>query len=274
MTVDGKKLTEGIKILLREKVLMLEKKIRLAIIKIGSDAVAEKFLERKKKFAGDIGISTRVYDFSESISTTNLRKEVSNIVHIEENTGVIVQLPLPKSIKTDYILDVLYPQKDPDILSSKSLGLFTTGRSKILPPVVGAVNHIFSVHGIELMTKSVVVVGAGRLVGKPISTWLINQNVTVTVLNEYTLDYKRFMLNADIIISGAGKPNLINSYMVKDGVVAIDCGTSEAEGRLVGDINPEVAKKASLFTPVPGGVGPLTVAMLFSNLVELAKMNL
>lgn len=271
MIIDGKKLAEEIKNSLREKILSFKTKSRLAIVKIGSNSVTEKFLEQKKKFARDVGIDVRIYEFGENISTNQLRKEVSKIVHIEKNSGVIVQLPLPKSINTQYILDTIPPEKDPDMLSSKSFGLFATGRSKILPPVVGAVKFILENNSIDSRHKVVVIVGAGRLVGKPIAMWFINQEATVSVLNEYTPDIKHLTFVADIIISGVGNTNIVTSDMVKEGVVAIDCGTSELQGRLVGDFDPGVAKKASLFTPTPGGVGPLTVAMLFHNLVELSK---
>lgn len=273
MIIDGKKLAKEIKNSLREKIFNFKTKPRLAIVKVGSDTVTEKFLEQKKKFAGDVGISIRIYDFPESISTTKLRKEVSKIVHIKENTGVIVQLPLPKLINTQYILDTIPPEKDPDTLSSKSIGLFVSGRSRILPPVVGAINYIFTVYGIELVAKNVVVFGAGRLVGRPVAIWLMQKGSTVTVFNEHSKEVDYFSKNADIVISGAGKPKLIIPEMIKDKMIAIDCGTSETEGLLVGDFDPEVSKKASLFTPTPGGMGPLTVAMLFSNLVEFAKRD-
>lgn len=277
MIIDGKKMAEEIKNSLREKILSFKTKPRLAIVKVDASAVTEKFLNQKSKFAEDIGASFRIYDFPENISTSQLRKKVSEIVHIEKNTGIIVQLPLPKSINTQYILDAIPPQKDPDVLSSKSFGLFSTGRLKILPPIVGAIEHILTAHSVQLTAKNVVVVGAGRLVGKPVATWLMNQGATVTVLNEHSKEINYFTKKADIVISGAGKPNLITSDMVKDVVIAIDCGTSigssdaKSERALLGDIDPEVAKKASIFTPTPGGVGPLTVAMLFSNLVQLAK---
>lgn len=278
MIIDGKKFAKDIKNSLREEVLKINKKLRLAVIKVGENKVTEKFLEQKKKFASDIGISVRIYTFGVDISTTELRKEVSKIVHTKENSGIIVQLPLPKSINTQYILDAILSQKDPDMLSGKSFGFFATGRSKILPPVVGAVKYILEKNSIELRGKVGAVMGSGRLVGKPIAIYFINQGATTTVLNEYSGEIDYFTKKADIIISGVGKPNSITSEMVKDGIVAIDCGTSEVQpevgqvsGKIVGDIDPEVAKKASMFTPVPGGVGPLTVAMLFSNLVELAK---
>jgi len=275
MIVEGKQLAEKIKATLHEDILKLGKsaswRIRLAVIQVGENAVTEKFLAQKEKFAKGIGVDVRIYKLPENISTNQLRKKLAEIVHIKENAGVIIQLPLPQQINTQYILDGIIPGKDPDMLSSKSWGFFSTGRSKILPPVVGAIKCILEEANFEIKGKNAVVVGAGRLVGKPVATWLINQAATVSVVDENTLDLKRYTLSADVIISGVGKPGLITSEMVKEGVVVIDAGTSESDGQVVGDVDPSVAKKASIFTPVPGGVGPLTVAILFSNLVELAK---
>ncbi len=273
MIIDGKKLAEEIKAELKAEILKLGKKIRLAVIKIGSDPVMEKFLDQKKKFGDAVGVDVRVYELPETISTNELRKKLAEIMHIKENTGVIIQLPLPPKINVQYILDGITPEKDPDMLSSKSIGLFSSGRSKILPPVVGAIKYIFDKNNVDVKGKKVTVIGAGRLVGKPMAVWLINQGAAVTVIDENTADPTLHTIGADILISGAGEPNLIMADMVKDGVVAIDCGTSESEGRLVGDINSAVGEKALLFAPVPGGVGPLTVAMLFKNLVELAKIK-
>ncbi len=278
MIIDGKKLAEEIKAELKAEVFPPEadqplagKKIRLAVVKVGEDKITEKFLDQKKKFGSAIGVDIRVYELPENISTNQLRKKLAEIMHIKENTSVIVQLPLPKRINTQYILDGIIPEKDTDMLSSKSVGLFSSGRSQIFPPVVGAIKYIFVKNNVNVRGKKVTVIGAGRLVGKPVATWLINEGAVVTVLDENTEDISKCTKDADILISGVGKPNLITADMVKNGVIAIDCGTSEANGKVVGDLDPKIADKASLFTPVPGGVGPLTVAMLFKNLAELAK---
>jgi methylenetetrahydrofolate dehydrogenase (NADP+)/methenyltetrahydrofolate cyclohydrolase len=140
-----------------------------------------------------------------------------------------------------------------------------------LPPVVGAIKVIFDENKIEIKGKNIVVVGAGRLVGKPVVTWLINEGGTVTVIDENSKNPQEFTIKADIIISGVGKPKIIKPEMVKEGVVAIDCGTSESSGQVVGDIDPEISKKASILAPVPGGIGPITIAILFKNLFELSK---
>src|SRR3989344_234329 len=273
MIVDGKKLAEEIKESLKEEVARLGKKLRLAVIQVGANLVSEKFLEQKKKFGGAVGVDVRVYQLPADISTNTLRKKLAEAVHIKQNSGVIVQLPLPKQIQTQYILAGIVPEKDPDMLSSKSIGLFATGRSSAMPPVVGAVKYIFEKYNIDVKGKNVLFVGAGRLVGKPLALWLLQQDCALVALNKHTSDLAPFTLNADIIISGAGAPGLIQPDMVKSGVVVIDAGTSESapNGHLVGDCDPRVAEKSSFFTPVLGGVGPLVVAKLFQNIVVLAR---
>jgi len=263
MLIDGKKIAEEIKTTLKGE--SASRRIRLAIVQVGDDEASKKFIERKVKFAKDIGAETKIYELLQDISTSQLRQKMAEISHIKENDGVILQLPLPAQIKTQYVLNGIIVSKDVDVLSSRSFGDFSTGRSKILPPVVSAIKIIFEKYNVDIKNKNIVVVGAGKLVGIPVSVWLINQSATVSVLNEFTLDISEFTKKADIIISGAGKPGLIKPDMVKDGVIIIDAGS------LVGDVDPKVAEKASLFTPVPGGIGPLTVAMVFKNLIELNK---
>jgi methylenetetrahydrofolate dehydrogenase (NADP+)/methenyltetrahydrofolate cyclohydrolase len=271
MIVDGKQLADEIRHELKREVEKCTKKLRLAVISVGATKATEQFVAQKKKFGESVGIDVRVYKFLEATTTNTLRKKISEIVHIEKNTAVIIQLPLPPRIKTDYILDSVPLPKDADSLSSKAMGLFAAGRSSIIPPVAGAVAHILQKNNIDTKGKSVAVIGAGRLVGRPVTLWFLNQGATVSVCDENTPDTKRYTIDADIIVSGVGNANLITSGMVKDGVVAIDAGASESHGRIVGDMDPMIAEKASLFTPVPGGVGPLTIAMLFQNVVALGK---
>src|SRR3989344_6052127 len=228
MIVDGKKLAEEIKTSLKDEVLSIGKKIKLVVIQVGSNPVTEKFMEQKKKFGNAVGIDVRIYNIEEGVSTSQLREKISEIVHIKENTGVIIQLPLPEQINAQYILDGIIPEKDPDMLSSKSVGLFFSGRSKILPPVVAAVKHIFEKNGVEIKGKRAVVLGTGRLVGKPVAAWLISEGAAVTAIDENTTDPTLHTINADILISGVGMPGLIKETMVHEGVVAVDCGTAAA----------------------------------------------
>lgn len=270
MKINGKQLAQEIRDSLRERVALSKKQLRLAIIQVGDVDVSARFIRMKQKCAEEIGGGSKVYNFSKDISTTNFRKEIAKITLDKKNHGVIIQLPLPKHLNTQYILNSIPTKKDVDVLSSKSFGFFATkSDGEVLPPVVGAVKTILEKGGVDVKNKSAVVVGRGALVGKPVAMWLINQGATVSVLNSKTPDISKFTRDADIIISGVGKPNLITSDMVKDEVVVIDAATSEQSGQLVGDIDPEIEKIASVFTPVPGGVGPLTVVYIFKNLLIL-----
>ena len=260
MLIDGKKIAEEIKESLKKEIEISGKKLKLAIVQVGENDVSKKFIERKIKFAGEIGVGTEIYNLPDNISADELCKKLEKICD-EENSGVILQLPLPASpaggpahIDTQRALDSVVLEKDVDVLSSRSFG------GKILTPVVGAIREILG--GRDLRGKNVVVVGAGILVGKPATVWAMDQGAAVSVVNEFTPDISEFTKRADIIISGAGRPGLIKPEMVKEGVVIID---------VAGDVEPAVAKKALIFTPKIGGVGPITVAMLFKNLVELNK---
>jgi len=277
MIIDGKKIAEDIKQELKKEIELMSKELKLVIVQVGDDPASLKFVEKKEEFAKEIGVKTKVFKLSKDISTGKLRKKISEIAHSpvggKQCFGIIIQLPLPLHINTQYILDSIPTGKDVDVLSKRAMGEFVVSKSKILPPVVGAIKEILSLGGstAKLTGKNVVVVGAGLLVGKPVAIWLINEGATVSVLGKNTLDLKPFTLMADIIISGAGSPSLINPEMVKDGAVLIDAGASEQSGKLVGDIDSSCGDRASLFASVPGGVGPITVAMVFKNLVELNK---
>ena len=279
--IDGKKLAEEIKDELRKEVGAVGKSasrlIKLAVIYIGGNTASESFIKRKKAFGASVGVDVEVKKPKEEIwkSREKLRAWISQITHDKKNTGVIIQLPLPDEIKqrTKYIIDSIPANKDVDVLSSEAVGKFTNGRLSITPPVIGAIKHILDKNGIELESKNIVVVGEGSLVGKPASLWLLGRRLPFAVLTTESPNFSEVIAGADVIISGAGKAGLIKKDMIKEGVIAIDAGTSGDFGQLRGDFEPAVSGKASLFTPVPGGIGPLTVAMLFKNLLVLAKKS-
>lgn len=272
--IDGKKLAQKILDKLKEEIAKTKKQLRLAVILVGKNPVIEKFVEQKKKTGALIGIDVRLFPFDESITTNELRKRISQIVHEKKNTGVIIQLPLPPHINSQYILNSVPPEKDVDVLSARSIGNFAVGKSPVLPPIAGSVKAIFEEYKIEYRDKNIVIIGAGKLVGRPVMLWLFNEGASYSVLRSTTPEIFEFTKKADIIISGAGSPKLITGDMIKKDVVIIDAGTSESEGRISGDANIEsVSQKASLVTPVPGGVGPVTVAMLFNNVITLANLK-
>ncbi len=273
MIIDGKKLSGEIKSSLREEVLKFGLAIRLVVVSVGADPVTKKFLEQKKQFGADIGVAVDVCNFATTTSAAEIIQKISEVSRQADVGGIIVQLPLPLAINTSELLDAIPFNKDPDMLSRKSTELLAAGSYAMLPPVVGAVRHIMETQHIALSGKQAVVIGRGRLVGLPVALWLAGQGATVATLDKYTKNIQDFTRAADIIVSGAGKGGLITSDMVREGATIIDCGTSELYGRIVGDVEKTVAEKAAFFSPVPGGVGPLTVAMLFSNLLALAKKS-
>ncbi len=271
--LDGKKLSEKILSELKKEIEKANLKLRLAVIQVGKNPISRVYIERKGKAAEKIGIGFKLYQIDEKISSEGLKKEIEKIVSDSENSGVIIQLPLPKKFSTDEFLNLIPEEKDVDVLSEKSLGKFYQGTSKVLPPTIGGILYLLKNYKIELKGKNVVIVGAGKLVGLPLAVQLLREKATISVLNEFTKNSSFFTKKADILISGVGKPNLIKGETVKEGVIIIDVGTSREEGgKLVGDVDfKSVSKKASYITPVPGGVGPMTVACLLENLVKLNK---
>lgn len=269
--LDGKVLAGKVVSDLKGEYAKLAKRPILAAVVVGENPVIGKFIEQKKRVADELGVDFRVYEYPAEISTNELRKRIAGIVHDLDPEGMIVQLPLPAGINTQYILNSVPPEKDVDVLSARAVGDFTVGKPKVLPPVVGAIQALFEEYGIDYKAKHIVVIGAGTLVGKPVAVWLANEKAPFTVLGENASDMATVIAQADVIISGVGKPSLITSNMVKEGVVVIDAGTAESAGKLTGDVDfDSVSKKAAFITPVPGGIGPLTVAMIYKNLLTLA----
>lgn len=260
MVVDGKALAEEIKKDLRSKI--KDRSLHLVVVWVGEDPVSEKYVERKRKMGVDLGIEVTAREYSADIAEADLAEEMGKLAIDKNVNGIIVQLPLPRHISEQNILDLIPPEKDVDALGSEA---------KVLSPTVGAIKEILERNKIDLKNKKVVVVGNGRLVGRPASIWLTQEGADVEVIDIETKNPDEILRQADIIISGVGKSDLITPDKIKDGVVLIDAGTSESLGQIVGDANPACADKCSLFTPVPGGVGPLTVVMLFRNLLELNK---
>lgn len=270
--LDGRKLSEKILNNLKKEIKNRRLKLKLAAVLVGNSGVSSIYIKKKEKACKEIGIDFKLFHFPEKIKTQELKKEIEKINKDKTVSGIIVQLPLPKQINTQEVLNIIPSEKDIDVLSETSIGKFAQRDLPILPPVVSGVCHFLKEYKIEIMGKNILIMGAGRLVGYPLAIWLLQQNATVSVLNKYTENISQFTKKADILISGVGKPNLIRGNMIKGGVVIIDAGTSVEGGKLSGDINfKETSKRASYITPVPGGVGPMTVACLLENLVRLKE---
>jgi methylenetetrahydrofolate dehydrogenase (NADP+) / methenyltetrahydrofolate cyclohydrolase len=239
----------------------------LAVVLVGQDKASETYVKRKQEAAESIGVRFLLHKFPNTISNQELADEIVRIQK-EELSGLIVQMPLPPSINKQFVLNQLNPEIDVDFLSWNSLGKLVVGENSLVPPAPGAILEILKYHKISLTAKHIVLVGQGDLIGKPLANILMHLPVTVTTCNKETKNLAHFTQQADILITGAGRSNLIRGKMIKPKAVVIDAGVSFKSGKLTGDINfREVAKVASLVTPTPGGVGPVTVAKLLENTV-------
>lgn len=261
MIVDGKAIASNIYLDTAHLVESLPVSPAMAIITCDPNFETQKYLDLKKKKANALGIDLLLTVLPKEATTVEVVEAVLSAVKL--TCGIVVQLPLPAHIDTSAVLAALPSSHDVDAFS------FESGSAPVLPPVVGAIDEIAKHHNVTWEGKKVVVFGSGRLVGRPAAVFAREAGADVTVVTEASVDVAPLVLEADIIILGVGKPNLLLPDMVKDGVVIFDAGASEDGGLLVGDAHPEVAKKAALFTPVPGGIGPITVALLFRNLLEL-----
>lgn len=275
MIVDGKKIASEIFSQLKKELADIPFKPKIVDVYIGHNPVIESFVNIKRKQALNLGFEFESVDLEDNISQKDLEERVENIGSQKDVCAIIVQLPLPPNFDQQRILDKIKPDLDADAITSQNFGKiigYTGGDQVFLPPAAAAVLKILNYYDIEIKGKRVLVVGSGNLVGKPSAILLMQFGATVTVANADTVNLKEIALSSDIIISGAGSPRLLQADMVKDGVVVIDAGTSESGGTIIGDVDFEsVLKKASLISPVPGGVGPVTVAMLLKNAVISAK---
>ncbi len=257
MNVDGKKIAEDIYTRAREQVLVCAHTPVLTIITCDPNFETKKYLALKEKKAQSIGVKTIVIELTAENTTDDFVATVREVV--PSSDGIIVQLPLPKSIDVEVVLASIPETHDVD-------GLNPQGTTK-LTPVVGACKEILSRHDVDVREKFVTIIGSGRLVGLPAYNWFQTMGAHVSVVTRDTQEIAHYTKNADIIVCGAGVPGLLTPDMIKEGVVILDAGTSEDGGELKGDADPRCAEKASLFTPVPGGIGPLTIAILLQNVV-------
>jgi methylenetetrahydrofolate dehydrogenase (NADP+)/methenyltetrahydrofolate cyclohydrolase len=271
MIVDGRAIALALKERVDRRVAASGSAPSLAIVVVGENPVIESFVRIKKRFANEVGIAMKEYRFPDGISTDELKQEVARLGKDKHYDGIVVQLPLSEGADTQAILDTIPVEKDVDVLSRNAMGEFRKGTSKVLPPVASAIQEILEHHEVSVVGKDVLVLGHGRLVGAPSAMLMRHNHAHVTVVDKEIEHLSTLTHDADVIISGVGKPGLIVPDMLKQGVVLIDAATSESEGRIVGDVDPSCAEIASLYTPVPGGVGPITVAALFKNLTILAE---
>lgn len=272
MIYDGKKASLILQEQLRLEVSKLEKKPVLAIVSVSTHPSIASFIKIKKRFGDAIGVVINEYNFKDNISEENLIEEIQKVINSKLCDAIIIQLPLPTSYNTKKVLDILPPHLDVDVLGEEAITLFKNSGNPI-PPVAGAVAYILNDTKIDIKNKKIVIIGHGKLVGEPVSIWLQNQGIEPSIIDINTDEETRMKLykEADIVISGIGQSHHLKKEFFKDGVVIIDAGTSDQAGTIAGDCDPACVLVASIITPVPGGVGPLTVAHLFKNIINLQK---
>jgi methylenetetrahydrofolate dehydrogenase (NADP+)/methenyltetrahydrofolate cyclohydrolase len=271
--MDGKALAERIKGEITNKVLKMDKKPALGTILVGSDPGSIAYVDGKHRDCAQVGIKSIKVNLPESATTAEVVKAVNELNQNPECTGFIVQLPLPKLVNTEEVLLAIDPNKDADGLNPINLGKFVLGKNTIIPCTPKAILALLTEYKIKLSGTKVLIIGRGTTVGRPLSILLSQKpnNATVTLAHSATSNLLELMKQADIVVAAIGSAHFIKPGMVKDGTTVIDVGITRTDQGLVGDVDPAVAQSASAFAPMPGGVGPMTRAMLLNNIIELAK---
>ena len=277
--LDGKALSEKIKEEVRVEVAQLveEKHITpgLAVILVGNDAASATYVASKAKSCKNAGIYSVVHEMPDSITQEELLETIERMNENPKLDGILVQLPLPKHIDTTVVLEAINPLKDVDGFHPYNVGRMVSNLDSFLPATPFGVMRMFQEYGIELSGKNVCVIGSSDIVGKPMAALLTNAKATVTVCNSRTKDLASHTKAADIVVIAVGVPYLLKADMLKDGTVVIDVGINRLDtGKLTGDADFEDCKsKCTHITPVPGGVGPMTIAMLLKNTIKAAKLR-
>ena len=277
--IDGKAISDKIKSNLKDEVKKLKAKgitPGLAVLLVGDDPASHTYVKMKESACEKTGIYSIVHKMPSDISQEKIIQTIQMMNKNPNIDGILVQLPLPKHIDSNLILQTIDPKKDVDGFHPYNVGKLTLGLDGFVPCTPLGVMYMLKEYDIDPKGLDVCVVGASNIVGKPMHNLLLNEFATVDICHIYTKDLKEHTKRADMVIVGVGKPNLITADMVKDGAIVIDIGINRLEdGRLVGDVDFEnVSKKCSYITPVPGGVGPMTIAMLLQNTIKAAYQRL
>lgn len=276
--IDGKRISKEIKDELKEKVAAYKSQgieIALAVIQVGQDPASTVYVGNKKKACEYIGIKSVAYELPEETTEEELLEIIDQLNKDDSIYGILVQLPVPKHINEDHIIQAIDPKKDVDGFHPQSVGALSIGQPGFVSCTPAGIIQLLKRSGISIEGKECVVIGRSNIVGKPMSLLLLRENGTVTICHSRTKNLKEVTKRADILVAAVGKPKMIDASYVKEGAVVIDVGIHRnAENKLCGDVDfDSVEKIASAITPVPGGVGPMTIAMLMNNCVEAVEIR-
>ena len=274
--LDGKATAQIIKNNLAQRVAALKAKginPGLGTILVGDDAGSHAYVNGKHKDCAEVGISSIRIDLPKTATQTDVMNAISQLNNDANCTGFIVQLPLPKGLDGNLALEAMDPDKDADGLHPNNLGKLVLGQDGPLPCTPRGIIELLRAYQIELNGANIVIIGRGVTVGRPLGLLLTRktENATVTLCHTGTKDLTSHLINADIVIAAAGVPHLVKANMIKKGAALVDVGITRTENGLVGDIDPQVKEVAGFFSPMPGGTGPMTRAMLLTNVVERAE---
>lgn len=273
--IDGKKIRNEILEKVKKEIAALPFQPVFTDVLAGNDLASAQYVEMKARTAESIGIKFHEANFPASIATDELIGEIKILNGVPNMCGIIVQLPLPEHINHQQVLDTIDPKLDVDCLGAIQSAKFYQGEPSLKYPTALACLKVLDSLKLDLKNKKIVVLGQGMLVGKPVTALLRFKNLPPSIIDSQTKDKEQLIKEADVIISGIGKGKYITGEMIKKGVVLIDAGTSESEGSIIGDVDLESVKNiAGYVSPVPGGVGPVTVAMLLQNVLTVAKKKI
>ncbi len=246
--------------------------LKMAVVLVGEDKASLSFIRKKEESCKKIGINFELFKFQSDLDTLSLCNKIKIIQEDPKLSALVVQLPLPPKVNTRQVLEMIDPRLDVDCLTSYNMGKLSAGIYKILPPTPAAILQLIKEYNINLKRKHIVIVGKGELVGKPLGILLTQDQNTLTICTKFTRNLGNYTRQADVLITAVGKPNLISANMVKDNAIILDAGTSHKGNKLCGDVNyKQVLEKVKMITPVPGGIGPVTVAKLLENILILSN---
>lgn len=273
--IDGKELSKKIRGQVKEEVENLNKKgiyPKLAVIMVGEDPASKVYVRNKSKACNEAGIEYEEFILNENIEMDELLSLIENLNNRKDIHGILLQSPIPKHLSIDKAFETIDYRKDVDGFHPINIGKLALNKQTFISCTPHGVMKMLEEYGIELKGANVVILGRSNIVGKPLAQCLLNKDATVTICHSKTKNIEEITRKADILISAIGKPKFVTANMVKEGAVVIDVGINRLETGIVGDVDfEEVSKKASHITPVPGGVGPMTIAMLLNNVVIAAK---
>ncbi len=274
--IDGKALAKKIRESLAKEVIEFDLHPKLAVILVGNDPASKIYVRNKSKACEEVGIEFEEHLLDENVTMDELLLLIDKLNDREDINGILLQAPLPKGLNINEAFERIDSKKDVDGFSPVNIGKLLMKEDTFTPCTPFGIMKMFEEYNIDIEGKNAVVIGRSNIVGKPMSQCLLNKNATVTVCHSKTKNIAEYTLNADIIVSAVGKRNIVTADMLKDGAVVIDVGMNRNdEGKLVGDVDFENVKdKCSYITPVPGGVGPMTIAMLMYNVIKATKANM